>query len=73
MSITATRTPEELNARKDYLAAFLIEQGNNDLLPLDRRDDYALAGEILDNSTWEDLDEWPAARALIARMTEGLL
>ena len=69
--MTETATSNQQDTRSE-IEQFLTQQAGNELLPDVRRTDYALAADLLreDESVTRD---WPAARAFIIRMTEGLL
>ena len=85
MTEIATRNIEnEAQAVKTELVDFLFEQAHNELLPQSRRDEYALAADILQvegeivfnqggTAVAVDVDHWPAAQSFVIRMTEGLL
>lgn len=71
MTEIATRTEIDSDARAEVLD-FLFGQANNELLPTDRRNDYALAADLITEGP-EFTQSWPAARAFIIKMTAGLL
>lgn len=73
MSITATSMDTCLNGdTRAEVLDFLFDQASNEALPLDRRNDYRLAFDLITEGPAFTRD-WPAARAFIIKMTEGLL
>lgn len=75
MTEAATRNPIEEAFEGDTRAeilSFLGDQSWNENLPRERRDDYHLAFDLVAEGP-EFTKDWPAARAFIIKMTEGLL
>lgn len=72
MTITAISNDTIDSDTRAEVLDFLFEQASNELLNDDRRNDYALAADLIAEGP-EFTKDWPAARAFIIKMTEGLL